>query len=62
MFSGTTSASAMCQPAWSMTIKTNSSAWRSATVRRNSDIVWALTQGRIRLSITPSCGLTALKA
>ena len=29
---------------------------------RNSDIVSALTQGSTRLSITPSCGLTALKA
>jgi hypothetical protein len=52
----------MCQPAWSMTMKMNSSAWRWATSSRNIDIIWTSTQGSMRLSITPSCGLTALKA
>ena len=54
MLSGTLSSPAMCQPAWSMTMKTNSVAWRWATSARNIDIVSALTQGSTRLSITPS--------
>jgi len=62
MLAGTANSSAMCQPAWSMTMKTNSLAWRCATSAKNSDIVTALTQGGTRLSVTPSCGLTALKA
>jgi hypothetical protein len=45
-----------------MTMTMNSSAWRCATSLRNIDIVSALTQGSTRLSSTPSCGLTALKA
>jgi hypothetical protein len=38
------------------------SGWRCATSARNNDIVSALTQGSTRLSITPSCGLTAANA
>jgi len=62
MLAGTSSPAAMCQPAWSMTMMTNSLSWRSETMVRNIDMVSVFTHGRTKLSMTPSCGLTAANA
>ncbi len=59
MLAGVANSLDRSQPAWSITITMNLSAWRWATSAKNNDIACAFTQGNTRLSITPSCGLTA---